>query len=309
MKVILGSGLIGNLAKMIHGEGWEWMPFKRSRYYSFEIPFADNHIVFDKNIDDFVGSAAPSSPPIFAKCPISYMGQLMFQDLPICIQPYLQKVYGDQVPTLAQQLTKTTYTTYQTTAHVLLQKAERRNKEAIDAGVAKFKDVLNIDLKNHIIKCKGGDFQYDSIINTIPLDAFYQLCGMSFAPKAKSVCLYHIISDAVDLEGADQCLVADPDIKFFKVTAVPGQRNKHHYLFWTFDPVDNPYQYFGSVLNYKLEIEEAKRIENMIPIGNPPDLSELESGGVYCVGSNAQWDDYMDVASCIKRLLSLVGKA
>ena len=36
----------------------------------------------------------------------------MYQNLPMTVDPYLRKVYGDDVPDIADKLLKTTYTVY-----------------------------------------------------------------------------------------------------------------------------------------------------------------------------------------------------
>ena len=76
----------------------------------------------------------------------------------------------------------------------------------------------------------------------------------------------------------------------------------------TWDKLENPYQYFGKFLGYNLDLIEAARIVDAIPIGPKPDLSELEGKGIYCVGSNAEYDDMMDISSSIFRILRLAYK-
>lgn len=308
MNLILGSGLIGNLARKILDKSWEWAPFKRSRYFSFEIPFADNFVVFDKTVDDFMRQFG-NQTPIFYKRPISYQGMLMYQDLPISQDPYLRKLYGDGVPPLANTLLKSTFTIYPMSALELHKTLERQHETSIKPAVQKFGEIVEIDLNTKVITClhkqlgQVTKLEYDKIVSTIPLNALYRLCKLSDSSlKAKAICYYHIATDAVDLEGAEQALVADLDIKFFNVY----QTKKHHFIFCTFDPLENPLQYFGGILNYKIDILEARRIEDALPISTKPDLSFLESKGITCVGSNAQWDDFMDVSSCLKRLLTRV---
>lgn len=308
MNLILGSGLIGNLARKILGGSWEWAPFKRSRYFSFEIPFADNFVVFDKTVDDFMRQFG-NQTPIFYKRPISYQGMLMYQDLPIVQDPYLRKLYGDDVPPLAKTLLRSTFTIYPMSALELHHALEEQHKDLVGTGVRKFGEVNEIDLNTKTITCfhkttgQATKFEFDKVISTIPLNALFRLCKLSDSSlKAKAICYYHIATDAVDLEGAEQSLVADLDIKFFNVY----RTKKNHYVFCTFEPLENPLQYFGGILNFKIDILEARRIEDALPISLAPDLSFLASKGITCVGSNAQWDDLMDVSSCVKRLLTRV---
>lgn len=300
-SLILGSGIIGNIARVIFTKDFYWVPFKRSRYYSFDIPFADNFLTYDQKVSDFLSPLKIDLTPIFFKNPISYQGQLMFQEFPLVLDPYLTKVYGEQIPTVATQLLKSTFSVYQITAQQLYHRLEHSNQAEIQTNIRQDGELIKIDLEKKEVVFKNGRIPFDKIISTIPLDALHSYCSLPFKNKARSVCYYYIISEKVDLEGATQALVADNDIKFFKVSMLkPG-----HYVFWTLEAVENPLQYFGKYLTYRMDIIEAKRIENVIPLGDAPDLKYLEDKGIYCVGSNAQYDDFMDVSSCIKRMVSL----
>jgi hypothetical protein len=301
MNFILGSGIIGYLACKILGPNWGLIPFKRSRYFTFDIPYSDNYIKHDAEIDDFIKSMYPNNPVLFCKCPFSYQGILMYQELPMCMQPYLNKIYDQDIPDLASSLVKTSYTTYQATAKELHDRLYDEMLSRVNNGKNTYGDIISIDVKQHIIKTTIGSFEYEKIVSTIPLNALNKMCGLYGDLHARDVCYYSINSTAIDLEGADQAYVADLNINFFKVQKL----SKDVYIFWTFDVIEQPFNYFGSILSYKIDIIEARRIEDVIPIGNPPDLKMHEKCSIYCVGSNAQWDDFMDVAACIKRLLRL----
>lgn len=309
MNFILGSGLVGVLAHRILGTQWSWIPFKRSRYYSWGVPYADNFVIYDDKITDIIKGITGQSTPVFRKRPFSYFGQLMYQELPIAVDPYLSKVYGDKIPTLAPRLLRTTYSTYNLKATDLYASLQTKSQDAINTGVKHFGELIAIDTTNHVITTKFDNngvvesrkFEYDKIISTIPLSALNTYCKIDSKLPSRAVCTYYLVTDAVNLEGAEDALVSDAEIGFFKVHML----QKNHWMFWTFDAIENPHQFFGNILNYKIDIMEAKRIDEALPLGDPPDLGYLEKCGIYCVGSNAQWDDFMDVASCIKRLLSL----
>lgn len=300
--VILGSGVVGCIAKYMRPDAII-VPYKKSRYYSFEFPFADNLIGYSTDIDNLMVDMSPRNKiPVFNKHAISYEGQLSEGDKNTK-ELYLKKVYetfNDYFPKLI-----TTAASYY--PMTVIELYEHLQKNMIDE-LNKSKDFLGIpkqiDVKNKQIVFGGQRVSYDKIISTIPLDALLSLCKMKMDLKSHSVCYYRIVSNSVDLEGNHSCYVADETIDFFKVVKL----GEHEHMFWTFDRVESPYQYFGKYLTYNIEILEASRIENAIPIGNIPDLSQLEEYGIYCVGSNAQWDDFMDVSSCIKRLLRLFGK-
>ena len=300
-NLLLGSGIIGNIARAIFNKDFYWVPFKRSRYYSFDVPFADNFLIYDQKVSDFFTPFKIDVTPVFFKCPISYQGQLMFQEFPIVLDPYLSKVYGEQIPSVATKLLKSTFSVYQITAQALYHRLEHSHEEEIQTNIRQDGELIKIDLSKKEAVFKNGTRPFDKIISTIPLDALHSLCSLPFERKARSVCYYYIISEKVDLEGATQALVADSDINFFKVCML----RPNNYIFWTLDAVENPLQYFGKFLTYRMDIVEAKRIENVIPLGDPPSLKHLEEKGIYCVGSNAQYDDFMDISSCVIRMMKL----
>ena len=298
-NILLGSGVIGCLARRILDKSWDWIPFKRSRYYSFDVPYADNFIVYDKAISDFMADLSPGTPLLYKRS-FSFQGALMCQELPILIDPYLNKIYGEDVPQLANKLLKTIFTVFPATVQNVYHRLEDSYRDTdINRGVMKYGDIVSIDTDKKTISCTNGVFEFDNLLSTIPLDALVKLCGKSPDLKSRAVCYYYLITDVVDLEGAEQALVVDSDIEFFKVQML----KKHHYVFWTFNALERPLQYFGQYLNFRVDIIEAKRIDGAIPIGQKPDLGELEKKGVWCVGSNAQWCDQMDISSSIKRLL------
>ena len=302
MNFILGSGITGYLAKRILE--WPFIPFKQSRYFHFEIPWSDNFIKYDEKIDEFMSKLTPkNSAKIIYKQPFSYKGQLLYEQ-DVAKEIYLEKVYGDNVPKVAQALMKTTFTVYPITAKMLHDSLFNRYKDAINENVAQYGELDKIDINNHQMMFKNGKtVEYDKLVSTIPLDALCNYCGVDMKLKARTVVYYNITTEAIDLEGASQSLVSDLDFKFFKVQMI----GKNNYVFWTFDILDNPYQYFGPFIGYRMDVIEAKRILDVIPIGNPPDMSMFESNGIYCVGSNAQWDDFIDVAASICRILRLAG--
>lgn len=299
---IFGSGIIGYLAKSIFVD-YDLIPFKRSRYFYFEIPWSDNFIRYDKDIDGFMsGIVASGSPMLIYKSPFSYSGQLLYEKTDDTVNEYLNKVYGD-VPLFADKLLQTTFTIYPTSVKNIHDMLQRKLTEEIQRNI-RLGELVSIDVKNRVFVLRDpktgaiNKHEYDKIISTIPLDALCKYCNLSLDIKSRDIC-YYVINADIDLEGAQQCYVVDNDILFFKVSDIGD-----NYLFWSTSIIDNAYNYFGKFLNYKIDIMEAHVIERALPIGDRPDLSLFEDNGIYCVGSNAQWDDNIDIASAIKRLLA-----
>jgi len=301
--LILGSGIIGCIAKFLHPNAI-FVPFKKSRYYTFDFPLADNFILYSEDIDDIMINMSPKNKmKIFFKSALSFEGQLLEGDDKIK-EIYLKKLYDDHYQEYAPKLLTTAFSVYPVPVIELYNQLQNSQVDEINSSINEFGDLVKIDVKQKIAIFKEKKKEYDKIISTIPLSALLSLCGMSLPLKSKDVCFYRITSEKVDLEGRQSCFVVDEFIEFFKVVEL----EKHMHMFWAFDKIENPYQYFGSFLTHNIDIEECQRIEDAIPIGEKPDLSELEKYSIFCVGSNAQHDDFMDISSCIKRLLRLWNK-
>jgi hypothetical protein len=295
---ILGSGIVGLIAKQMYPE-YGIIPFKKSRYYSFEIPLADNHIVYHKAIEPFMSEVCPTDKtPIIMKSTMSYRGQLINNPPRELLEMYLKKVYIEY-PDYYINLMKMVYSVYQTTVIKLYNKLQSKFQQNINEAIRNYGELVSINTKTKTLRTRSQELEYDKLISTIPLDALAKYCNINITLKSSPVCLYYIESTSTNLESNDICYVADEHIEFFKVV----QLNKPNYMFWSKDTIIDPYQYFGSILGYNIEILEPQRISAMINIENPPNLKPFEDIGIYCVGSNAVHDDFLDVSSCILRLL------
>lgn len=302
MHYIIGSGLVGMAARWILGDKWQFIPQGRSRYFSFDPALADDFITVDKAIDPLMEKTTGLSPAMYKRA-FSVGGQLICAENESTIEPYLYKVYGDNKHHLADKLVKTSFFIYDVSAKQFHDGLQGQYLDEIKKSKSK---VVSIDIENRVIEVETDGEKtkrdYETIINTAPLDALLSWSKQqNYSLDSKTVCFYYITTGSIDLEGANQALVCDSEIDFFKVTSI-GQNS---YLFWSMDEIEDPHKYFGSIIGYDLDILEVFRIEKAMPLGSPPDLTELEENGIYCVGSNAQWDDFMDVSSCLNRLLKL----
>jgi len=304
MNLILGSGVVGLVARHILGPEWVLVPFGRSRYYSHDIPFSDNYITIDSDVDDFIEEFNKDRPILFYKRPFSHTGQLMYQEVPLTVDSYLSKVYGDAIPSVADKLLKTNLTVYSITCLELNRSLSRIYIDEINSRVASQGKVVSIRLSDKTVSCENQVLSFDNIVSTIPLNALYDYCNLSCDLRSKDTCFYWIRSDKVDLEGAETSLVCDSNIAFYKVYKISA----NDYIFCTFEPLDNPLSYFGQFIGYNFDLMEARRIKECFPLGDPPDSSLLDSYNIFCVGSNAEWDDFRNISSCIKRLLGYSGR-
>lgn len=299
MNLILGSGIVGSAAKIILGDEWQLMPMKRSRYFTFEVPYADDFVAVSDETTDFIkGFGCPQHVDI-VKRPFSFGGELIY-DSQVAMEEYLTKVYGHDYPTIFKHAIKNIVTVYPISAKMIHDKCQAMVRPAIDQGVATFGREIKAIHKHHLVTDKG-ELDFDKMVSTIPLNAMCRYMGLDIGLIAKDVYYYHIRTNSVNLEGARQALIADRELLFFKV----NQIGKNDYQFWATELIDNPLSYFGGVIGYNFEIVEVMRIEEALPVGDIPDLNFLKEYGIKMIGSNAEWNDLIDIGTCFKRIMKI----
>lgn len=300
MNYILGGGLIALLAREIYGPSWKIIPQGKSRYYTFDPPLADNHIVYNPEVADVL-KPFTASVPIHWRRGISYSGALLFQ-VPVWARQYVvEKLYGDKPHNLAVDLLDSSYMVFGLTAKRLYETlAARYAKELVDNHTlyGRIKEI-----RDTTIITERGSFDFERAISAIPLPALRALKGdnpenIKAELPGRDVFCYHVRTDALDLEGAQQVLVADQPIPFFKVNVLGG----YDYLFYTFNQLENAAAELGAFMRGRIQILNAVCHRNSFPLGRPPQTDDIFKN-IICVGAEAQWDWFMDVSSSIKRLL------
>jgi hypothetical protein len=300
MNVIFGSGIVGLIAKAILGPEWTIVPFKRSRFFSWNPALDDNFIICDDELDPFIKSISQSigvTRHIYNRA-WSIQGQVYPRfDASIC-EDWLRKIFGNDFP-----------------SHAMMYMKDRMTSQIYDIRVNHlYHNLVNLymeELKsqdsrgpvtqigNHFYIINGQKYEFDRAVSTIPLDSLLSLMNIDMKLKTKPIHYVHIHTTDLDFEGNNQLLVADPAIDFWKVTNVAKDR----YLIYFSNDVLN---YGLYLMNYikQFEILDGTMVEQAIVIGDMPQTSEFEeTSGIFCVGSYAQWDWCADVGSNILRLL------
>jgi hypothetical protein len=279
MNFILGNGLIGLLAGKALNR--KIIPYGKSRFYSYSVPLAENIIRYVKDdVIEFLGHLSP----------LMYVQKMSLDGKLFDVTNELRNVYMNKLGTpnsavgnfLGSSMTlKTTCTD--------LYESLRREINVHDVKIRElrpFKMILD----------NGTIVDYESLISTIPLYVLLKLFNMDINCEARDVYYCHVGSNDIDLEGASCVHVLDQHIEFHKVTTI----RKSEYVFDSFIELDE--WILGKYLrNFK--IIQKTVIRKSMPIDMPPNLDILEKMGVICVGSCAQWDEAMDVSSCIRRIL------
>ena len=297
-KLILGSGIIGLLARELLGKDWEVVPFNRSRFYSFRPALDDNFIIRDERIDDFVEHLKGKVGFIY-KILYSYDGNLFDHNEELS-SSWLTKVFGSDIPPQSDAYlsNRRSFFVYDIKINQLYEELQNKHQAYL---VEESKKGIVTEIGDRYLIRSGERIEFDAAISTIPLDI---LCSLSrknsYDLPAQQVWYFHIETDELDFEGANQLLVVDPVFDFFKVANIARRR----YLFYCKSEIPTPGAYFLQIMQ-KFDMIDGTTIDKAIPTGPIPDLQAFERMGIYCVGSNAQWDWCMDVGSCIIRLLKL----
>jgi len=301
MNVIFGSGVIGLLAKHILGSDWKVIPFARSRFFTWNPALDDNFITSHDELDPFIKEItnAIGPPEKFQyKCSWSVGGEILHKfDESIC-DDWLNKIFSNNPPGQARIFMKdrmdmSVYGVRTNALYLrLVNQYIKELKEESEKGAV-------TEIGSHYFVRNGKREDFDNSISTIPLNILYDLMNIKHDLSFKPINYVHVNTSDLNFEGANQLLVSDGIIDFFKATNIAKDR---YLLYFNRDVVD----YGVYLMNFiqKFDILDGTAIADAIPIGQTPKLNDMEdSDGIFCVGSYAQWDWCSDVGSCILRLL------
>jgi hypothetical protein len=294
--IILGSGLNGLLAHLILGEQSKFIAYKKSRFFSHQIPISDNHI---EASEDGPRLATLIGLPLRKKyfpVAVSYRGELIFNKR-TWASTIVDKVF--QSHPAAYNMLCRDFNVYELTA-----------KSLYDLLISKYQDeilksppqIIRI-LDKRVITSDGTEISYDRIISTIPLNALLELVGDDSVLKSLDYHVFLMATDVFNLEGAQRCYIGDVAIPFWKVNVL----NNNLYQFFANSEVSNAEKVFSLLAKDRFRIISNTIIKEAFPDGAPPIeiIKKLESKSIFCIGSNARWDYFFDIASSISKLFSL----
>jgi hypothetical protein len=294
--VILGSGIVGLLAKEILGDEWLVVPFSRSRFYSFRPALADNFIIRDERIDDLVAHFGGKISFIY-KTAYSLGGSLLQPD-DFVINVWLNKVFGSEVPLQALPCIKSrgNHFIYDIKVNQLYHRLQQKhNQNLVDSS----RKGAVTEIGDHYLIWGGQRIDFNHMISTIQLQKLYELTKMRRIqlPTAQ-VWYYHVETNCLNFEGANQTLVADDTIDFFKASNIAENR----YLFYFSRDIPVPGPYFMQFMQ-QFDLIDGTTIAEAIPKGPKPDLAAFDKLGIECIGAMAEHDYFMDLGSCLVKLL------
>jgi hypothetical protein len=296
--VILGSGIVGLLAKEILGDQWSIVPFSRSRFYSFRPALADNFIIRDERIDDLIAHFGGKISFIY-KTFYSLGGSLLPPN-DMIINAWLNKVFGTDVPSQALPCIKSRgdHFIYNIRVNQLYNQLQHKHSQNLITDSKKG----NIsEIGEHYLIWGGQKIEFDHMISTIQLSKLFELTKLPhYKLPTAQVWYYHVETNNLNFEGANQTLVVDDNIDFFKVSNIAENR----YLFYFSRDIPIPGPYFMQFIQ-QFDLIDGTTISEAIPKGQKPDLTLLNKLGIECIGAMAEHDYFMDLGSCLVKLLRL----
>jgi hypothetical protein len=294
--VILGSGIVGLLAKEILGDQWLVVPFSRSRFYSFRPALADNFIIRDERIDDLISHLGGKISFIY-KTAYSIGGSLLQPD-DLVINAWLNKVFGSQVPNQALPCIKSrgNHFIYNVKVNQLYNQLQQKHSQKL---IDDSRRGQVTEIGDHYLIWGGKRIEFDHMVSTIQLDKLFALTRLPRVqlPTAQ-VWYYHVETNGLNFEGANQVLVVDDSIDFFKVSNIAENR----YLFYFSRDIPVPGPYFMQFVQ-QFDLIDGTTIAEAIPKGQKPNLSQFDKLGIECIGAMAEHDYFMDLGSCLVKLL------
>lgn len=301
MKYILGSGLIAFIAKKILPE-YQLIPSGKSRFFQYDIATCDDYIICHPDVDDVIKNISGKFIPMFFKRAFSFGGDLLFAQNESFASMWLKKVY-DEFPAYAPSLIKMDMFVYNTSGSHIFKRIEKECIKTCADSIRNEEQVQSIDLqqKQIILTSSAGNriINYENIINTLPLNVLFKLCNIDIELRSKDLHTCVLATDDLDFEGATEVLIIDDLIDFVKCTCI----GKNLYqLFYTTD-IQQLSSYLKLMVK-KFELVSGTCVRNAIPCGIPTDYNFADFG-IKNVGSLAQWDDLVDISTCIRTLIQI----
>lgn len=300
MKFILGSGLIGRIARDLH-PNHKFIPFGKSRFYNFNPPLAENYIISHEKVSPYLKKFRPYDIALSTKefkRPFSLGGNLLYTSN-FTSTPYLNKVYNQIGEVQKILISNTVLKVYSDITPLDVYNELCSTQDVVlKEDLLKYGKLNNININDHTISTTTGTYEYESIISTIPLDSLFKLSNIDRSLESRPAWIYLIQTRALDFEGANEVLVVEDYIDFFDVVKI----NENTYIFKSLNEIKDPNKYFSAFINGDFVVRNSTYIQSYIPLGKP-EKSGLDD--ILLVGSLANWDDFCDVSTSINMLSKL----
>jgi len=286
------------LARHILGPEYKLIPFKKSRYYSYPIPIADDTIVKTGQTIDVLSSLGMPTAYRYHSVAISIAGQLLFNK-EAWAQPLVDRLYRDDPHPLASALLAKESDVHNISIKELYESLLARYGDEIISN----KDTVVSELGDHFIVIDGQRHDAYKMICTIPLNASLKLAGVKHDLQSHDYHVSLVASDSFNLEGAERVFIADMSIPFWKVNVL----GREAFQFFSNGYVENVEAIFALMTKNRYRMLATTSVPEAFPLGPPPMgiLQKLNDMGIVCVGSNARWDYFYDVSTSLNSILNV----
>jgi hypothetical protein len=299
--VILGSGVVGLVARHIFGSGYKIIPYGNSRFFQYNPAPSDNFIRYSKEhteISGIINSLGIDTNKYDYNCAWSVGGSIVRDYDPMLSQKWISKIninMSHHIQLLYKD--RMNFQVYGTRVTDLYNNLKSKYDSSYhNKGVG---DIYSIS--DHVIRFRDGTaIEYDKCISTIPLDKLYEILGINRTLLSSDVTAVLLESDSINMEGYNQLFVVDDQIPFFKVTQV----KPNTYVFYFVGRVEKPSLSIGLCVD-NFDLISGIHIEKCIPAGELSNHSDLRDDGILPIGASAQWDHGMDMSSCVYKLLKM----
>jgi hypothetical protein len=293
-KYILGSGLIAFLAKKIHPE-FEILPVGKSRFYQYDVATCDDYIFCHDDVDPIIDQITGGGTiPVLFRRAINAYGQLLYGKHEWIVD-WLKKTYRGDYNPAAKQIISMEGFVYKHACTDLFKILEPQMKKEFRHFIESNNKIKSINVEDHLIYTNNEVLEFDKMISTVPLDYLCKLAGEDQDLQTLDLHTCVVDSKEIDFEGSTELLIIDENIAFFKCTRI-GPKS---YQFYSNEEIPDLRGHLNLMIN-KYDLISGTCVKNAIPLGNPKSIPQFAD--IFCVGSHAQWDDFMDVSSCIRRL-------
>jgi len=303
MNYILGSGIIGLIAKHLLGDNWHVVPYYKSRFFTTNPPLDDNFLMRHERLDEIVRKLLPSKlvTTLLYKRAWSLSGILQTNSDGLQIRPWIDKTFGQDQPdhAYAYFFKNDIFQIYDDI------RVSEIYKSLLDRHMLTLKSNASLGaptkISNGYIYFGNERKPYDKIISTIPADILASLTGRASEFRANDVHFLHLHTTDLNFEGANQVMVVDNSIDFYKVVNIAPDR----YLFYFLKDIPHPGIYMQTFLK-NFEIIDGTMVKRALMLGNRQDSAIYNTESIYPIGGYAEWDHCLDVGSSILRLLTFL---
>jgi len=282
-KFILGSGIEALLTRDLLGSDWKIVsPGKFNKNI-----LIGEYLIYDERIDDYIFNLMGNKDINYLYSAISVNGDLLYNNL--FFNNYLSRIYNNDVTiyhisSVFKELVQVVYN------HINIYRL-------YDTLSQKYTDITyskNIKIQNHKLIIDNIEYEYDRIINTLPLHIFNKIFNMNIEHTSYDATI--VLCGFSDEVESDVVYVLDAGIPFHKFMKWNGM-----YVLFFVGKINEEPKIIYNIL-HNLEIYSVYTIDNYYHEFN---LVDHIDDDIYMVGRHARNDDAMTISDVVLNLMKL----